>query len=192
MNKAKDIGISIPEPIGAAEIRRWGGWTRGFLLMTGIPDATDLSVLSEEKNPSAHSRANIRNAAARSLADVHRKGFVHDDLNAEHVLVSNQGDKISVYYIDLAGARFPEKIRMWQRVKNLAQLEKSLAQERVSQWERLRFLLHYAHYSDLDEMETRYLIRKVREIAELKSNEPDNLRRRIIWLWKSFISRQSG
>ncbi len=184
--RAGSLGIPVPQVVAVAEIRRWGVWQKGFLMTSAVDFDMNLEQFAESVKRTDPLRKLVRKRLARLLADSHAKGFIHDDLNADHVLIAIREGQPVIHWIDLANALFTRRTQLWHRVKNLTQLHKSLPAEYVSLRERLRFLLDYGAASGLSRKALKELIARVHAVTMLKKKKNDNGLRTIVWLWKNF------
>lgn len=186
MLKATALGIPVPQAIAAAETRRLGAWCRGFLVSRAVECDWTLEQFAETVNSSPELRRAVRKLVARTLADSHAKGFIHDDLNAEHVFISVQGGRPAIHWIDLANALLTKRTCQWHRVKNLTQLHKSLPDEHVSLYERLRFVLEYGRAAHLSHDNLREMLARIETITRLKRNKKESGLKTLTWLWRNF------
>jgi serine/threonine protein kinase len=132
-------GIGAATPIAFVERRRWG-----------IPMASAI-VLEDLQHfePADHCSAKhagdeeVVKAIVRLAIRLHRRGVVHGDLKASHLLLGREASGIEAYLIDLEGVRFPRRLRDRDRIRALAQLNASLP-DRIPEPPRTRAFLRYA------------------------------------------------
>jgi len=88
--------------------------------------------------------------SARFVRFVHNKGFYHDDLSINHILVEthsqntskNEG-KFKFYLIDLDRGRFFKKVPFLRRIKNIFQVLRSFPEKVIGLSTTTRFLNEY-------------------------------------------------
>lgn len=110
------LGLPVPVPVAAYYSRRGISYCAA-LLMERLPDATPLADRLGAGVP-----ADIWASVGRTLADFHRAGVDHADLNANNILVSKAG-RVSV--IDFDRSRLRAVPGRWQE-GNMARLRRSL------------------------------------------------------------------
>jgi 3-deoxy-D-manno-octulosonic acid kinase len=113
--RAHGAGLPVPAPIAAA-FRREGLAYRGDILVAAVPDARTLAQLVAANDPVDWA------AVGAAIAQCHRAGFFHADLNAHNVLLDAHG---SAWLIDFDRARLRTPAPGWQQ-SNLARLQRSL------------------------------------------------------------------
>jgi tRNA A-37 threonylcarbamoyl transferase component Bud32 len=162
-------GLPVPLALGAADwCAWWGGWSRGFIITCGIADARDLEETGDSGDLSLAQRRQIGRSIARTLARAHAAGLIHDDMKARNVLVSPGSDGKSVHFLDLTNALHTRHTLPWHRVKNLAQLHRSLRLGTCPFRERLRFLAEYGRAAGIDGQALRGIARMVGMLAGKK------------------------
>jgi len=109
-------GLSVPKPI-AARYQRSGMWYRCDLIMQRIADAKPLSAVLAQ---GAMSEMKWR-AAGAAVAELHRAGVDHADLNAHNILL-DAGGSVSVIDFDRGRLRTQGP---WPS-RNLQRLRRSL------------------------------------------------------------------
>lgn len=105
----------------AARIRRCGLVYRADLLMEQVIDARDL-VAHLQRGPLADE---CWQRIGQTLADFHRHGVYHADLNAHNILLDKAGQ---VWLIDFDRGQLRQPDRRWQ-AQNLARLQRSFEKE---------------------------------------------------------------
>lgn len=113
--RAHGEGLPVPAPIAAAFSREHIAY-RGDILVAAVPDARTLAQLVAANDPVDWA------AVGAAIAQCHRAGFFHADLNAHNVLLDAQG---RAWLIDFDRARVRAPAAGWQRA-NLARLQRSL------------------------------------------------------------------
>ncbi len=110
-------GVPVPQPIAAA-YRRRGPYYRCDLITARIPDARPLS----ERLTDGTLPPELWRALGAAIAQLHREGVDHADLNAHNVLVDDAG---RVSFIDFDRGRVRTDGRWTMR--NLRRLRRSLS-----------------------------------------------------------------
>lgn len=113
--RAHGEGLPVPAPIAAA-FRRTGLAYRGDILVASVPEARTLAQLVAAEAPIDWG------AIGTAIAQCHRAGYFHADLNAHNVLLDAAG---RAWIIDFDRARVRVPARAWQQA-NLARLQRSL------------------------------------------------------------------
>jgi hypothetical protein len=112
------------------------GRGRAFLLVEEVSDATDLRTALSDTGLSPSERRELAEHLGRLVALLHAGGITTPDLTAKHVLVSPAG----ITLIDWQSARRLPLVPLAERVRALATLHASLADELATPRERLRVL----------------------------------------------------
>ena len=151
-------GFGIPLTIAAGE-RRFGTLQRAFLLtqkIDGQPAHLFLRGWSAAEGDSlAVKRAALRRLAAL-VRQFHRLGFVHGDLVASNIFVSNAGGTLAFYFMDNDRTRqYPSWVRqrLWRR--NLIQLNR-MPLPGITLQDRMRFFHAYLNSRKLTDDERRF------------------------------------
>jgi 3-deoxy-D-manno-octulosonic acid kinase len=110
-------GLPVPRPV-AARIIREGLLYRADLLTVQIPGAVPMSALVGRDQLDSQT---LR-AIGRCIAQFHRAGVWHADLNAHNIQLDDQG---RVYLLDFDKGRLTTPRSRWQRA-NLRRLHRSL------------------------------------------------------------------
>jgi len=114
---------------------------RAGLLVDELPGAVDLRVyLSEPRHPE-QDRQWLANKLGQAVAELHEAGFSTPELAAKHVFI--HPDSLAVTVIDWQSAPLPRPLTFAERVRQLASLTASLAENLATPRERLRFLWAY-------------------------------------------------
>jgi tRNA A-37 threonylcarbamoyl transferase component Bud32 len=193
----EQVGIGCPEWIAFGE----DGHGRAFLLLRALDNAVELRCFLHERRSAAMTeRFRLARRLGSAIARLHAVGFYHADLYAKHVFVSGGGAQ--VYFLDWQRSQ-PGGIDRRRRVRDLAALDATLAEELASERERLACLETYAKsystgiaagggprtpYSALGVAELAHAVRRqskrllrkghIREARLLPSRDPQEL----IWL----------
>lgn len=161
------------------------GRGRAFLLVEEVAGAADLRhVLSEHAMP-PESRARLATRLGALAARLHDAGFTTPDLTAKHVLVSPDGEVVTP--IDWQSARRGAVVPEKERVRALAALHASLADELASPRERLRVLRaalgpgRLAEFADLVE-ETAIPLRERRSTRDQRQPVVTGSAQRLVWV----------
>jgi hypothetical protein len=111
---------------------------RAFLMVEELPNARDLRrVLSDAALPQPE-RTRLADRIGRLVALLHATGFTTPDLTAKHLFVFGDSDEITP--IDWQGTRRVGSVEVADRVRSLAALHASVADELATPRERLRVL----------------------------------------------------
>jgi tRNA A-37 threonylcarbamoyl transferase component Bud32 len=190
LQELAQAGIGSPEWIAYGE----DDAGRAFLLVRALPGAVELRSLLKEHRASAELRRKVARSVGTALARLHAAGFHHPDLYSKHVYVSNDGSQ--VYFLDWQRSR-RKRIGEQERVRTLAALHATLADELISRPDRWRCLRAYqaALHSKADghflvslkkrarqvELAARELIgrRRIRELREASATE---IAQELLWL----------
>lgn len=98
--EARRRGAPVPEVVGAAVHRLFGGWYRGSLATRYLPDTeTLLAFLIRTEDRGARSKA--ASSTGRAIRTLHDAGISHPDLNLNNCLVRARGEPQDVFIIDL-------------------------------------------------------------------------------------------
>lgn len=124
------FGLPVPRPLGAA-VWRHGLTYRAALLTERIPHAKPLAQCSDLET---------WKRAGAVIADMHRYGVWHADLNVYNVLFDVQA---KVWLIDFDRGRLVAFLTPGQRARNLSRLLRSL--------EKLSLTRHHSYWSALTE-----------------------------------------
>lgn len=162
------LGLPVPEPVAAVEIRSLRVLKKACLFTREIVDGRNLLALMDAGEHTKLGRARldgIIDALARTVAHAHGKGLFHGDLNASHLILKDWRTKgPQVYLIDFENSRIKKSVTWDQRVRDLTRLERS-ASYFLPVTERLRFLKSYASAAgrDID-------FHKLRDAVKLKAS----------------------
>jgi hypothetical protein len=128
-------GVACPEWIAAGE----DGSGRAFLLLANLPGAVDLrQYLHDQRGAPAGQRYRFAAALGAAVARIHAAGFDHPDLYAKHVLVDPPTGRCS--FLDWQRSRRRTRVGWRTRVRDLAALDATLAEDLATVRERLAFL----------------------------------------------------
>jgi tRNA A-37 threonylcarbamoyl transferase component Bud32 len=149
--------LPTPRPLAVWHRYRLGLPCESYLLTEKAPDTLELLsfVNHLDSLPSCQRRALLHrliDQVARLVSTLHQRHLSHRDLKAANVLVGGtsaltDGGELTLYLIDLVGARRPLKLRRARRVQNLARLNTSFHQHPgLTRTDRLRFLRVYLRW----------------------------------------------
>jgi tRNA A-37 threonylcarbamoyl transferase component Bud32 len=133
--------LPTPRPWLVLHRRGTFGPGEGYLLCEKVNDAVDL-VRAVELLRNSKKRQPAIETLARLLREMHDMRLSHRDLKAANVLWSTATD--SFQFIDLVGVAQWRRLSKEAKVRNLARLQVSLAQNpHLTRTDRLRFLCSY-------------------------------------------------
>lgn len=115
-------GIGVAGPVAFVERRDAGGaWTSAVVF-------EDLQRLepADRCPPDTASDAEVVHALQRLAIRLHRRGVIHGDLKASHVLLERRERGLEGRLIDLERVRFPRRLGDRPRIQALAELNASL------------------------------------------------------------------
>jgi len=114
-------GINTPFPVACLEKRKGGFLDQSFYLAERIREAREIRSLF--LNTSAGQIRPLLESLARYLSFCHGRGMLHRDLSDGNILVNTEKEgKFRFYFIDTNRIRFPKKIGLLKRIKNLTRL----------------------------------------------------------------------
>ncbi|KZN60954.1 hypothetical protein N473_23250 [Pseudoalteromonas luteoviolacea CPMOR-1] len=120
LTQLKELQLPVPVPI-AAYVKVTFGIYRADILTQAIPDAQ--SLCEKLKQHSATKKELM--AVGKTIADFHRKGVYHDDLNINNILFDDQGH-VNLIDFDKGDIRHIEG--SWQQA-NIDRLARSFKKE---------------------------------------------------------------
>jgi tRNA A-37 threonylcarbamoyl transferase component Bud32 len=177
-------GYATARPIAAVEYRRRGILIKSFYLAEEIAGATTITnywrerVLSLKGIEGHRKRRSVLRALAGLFKSLHEKGIYHNDLKASNILVLDKRAPTEVVFslIDLQGLRKCFHVSKRRRIKNLAQLNRTLGND-LSRTERLFFVTAYDNDRIYDRHRKRNLVRTIlaetsRQIIKERSRHP--------------------
>ncbi|NIM91266.1 MAG: hypothetical protein GTO17_09995 [Candidatus Aminicenantes bacterium] len=114
-------GIDTPFPIAFLEKRKRGFLEQSFYLAEKIEEAEEIRSLFLKSSP--EKLKPLLTGLADHLSVYHQKGVLHRDLSDGNILVKeDEKGKTRFYFLDTNRIRFPRKISLLKRVKNLIRL----------------------------------------------------------------------
>lgn len=132
-------GIGCAEPIGMGQ--RGLVRPRGFLILAEFPDAIPLG--EALNSASLADRRLLIAALAGEVARLHDAGFDQPDLYAKHVWVARREGDWQILLLDFQRTRHRRFVDWRHRLRDLAALNSTLANDVASTRDRLRFLRRY-------------------------------------------------
>ena len=170
--KLRKEGIATARPIAAVEFRRWGLLIKSFYVSEEIPQAKTIAdYWREDLLPLIGLEGRTkRRATLRSLAGLfkalHERGIYHNDLKASNIIAVDRGPTSDEIFslIDLQGVRKCFYLSKRRRIKNLAQINRTLGRQ-LSRTEKLFFIKAYLGDSIVDRMEKRQLLRSILKVT---------------------------
>lgn len=140
------LGVAVPEPVAAVEIRSLRVLRNSYLFTGEIVDGASLLELmdaQEHQNLSRSQLNTVIDALAAAVADAHGKGVFHGDLNASHLILRRWKEPgPEVFLIDFENTKLRDLTGREERVRDIGRLERS-ASYFLPARERLRFLKSY-------------------------------------------------
>jgi tRNA A-37 threonylcarbamoyl transferase component Bud32 len=140
------LGILVPEPIAAVEVRSVRVLKKSYLFTEEIVEGASLLELMDAQEHLKLTRSQLNrviDALASTVAGAHEKGVYHGDLNASHFVLRNWKDtSLQVYLIDFENTRIRGSVSIEEQTRDIGRLERS-ASYFLPVRERLRFLKSY-------------------------------------------------
>lgn len=175
-------GYATARPIAAVEYRHWGLLIKSFYISEEVAAAKTIADHWRENlgcltgvEGRLKKRVVLRKLA-RLFKSLHEQRIYHNDLKASNVLVLDGGStsEESFSLIDLQGVRKCFYVSKRRRIKNLAQINRTLGSH-LSQTEKLCFIKAYAGNDFSDQGRTRRLVRST--LAETSRQIAKGIRR---------------
>jgi tRNA A-37 threonylcarbamoyl transferase component Bud32 len=146
--KALGAGVPVSTPLAWAERRRGGMATESYLVTLGIARSVSFRTLWKSLS-TPEARCLWVGQLGRFVRSAHDRGFAHDDLSVEHVLVATgsapSGFAPTFHFIDLDQSRLVRRLSPYRRAHNFFQVFRSLPSETFTAQERLAFYEGYSH-----------------------------------------------
>jgi serine/threonine protein kinase len=163
-------GYLTATPVAAVEQRFWGVLIKSFYVSEEIPGAKTVEAfwcdeLGAWRGVAGYvERRLFLRALARLFKSLHDNGVYHNDLKSANILVvgGRAASETMFGLIDLQGLRECFFVSARRRIKNLAQLNRSLGVH-LTRSERLFFLNAYGDYRLLDRRARRALVSGILE-----------------------------
>ena len=140
--RAREAGVSVPEPVAVLAVRAAGPFYRLSVVSREIEGGADLLSLASRLDP--HAKGDLIRRVADEMRRLHEAGIYHADLTLKNILVAGT----SVYILDLDKARLPGRREPVLDVDNLSRLNRSVeklfgGRGPVTRTDKLRFLRRY-------------------------------------------------
>lgn len=172
LNWFRNNGIPTPRVIAMGEGGRWSSQYWGVIVTVEAPQTIDLRKIYQNQPELLKNRKWLRKAIvklASAIAEMHKKRFLHNDLQWRNVLISYPNEP-EVYLIDCPAGR---SIYLWGNrrgvVRDLAFLDK-MAKAALSRTDRLRFYMLYKNVNRLRESEKQEIRRILNFLLNKKGN----------------------
>ena len=165
-----EAGYSTARPIAAVEYRSWGILTKSLYLSEGVSGAKTVEAFwCEDCVPlkgveGYRKRRAFLRKLARLFQSLHRQKIYHNDLKASNILVVDESASSAEHFhlIDLQGLRRCSYMSWRRRIKNLAQLNRTLGVF-MTTTERLFFLDAYLDFHLPDRKKKKHLVERILE-----------------------------
>jgi len=155
LRRLGESGLAVPNPLARAKLPG-----RVSVIVTSYVEGLRLAEALEA--PSAERRRHLV-AAGRLVAALHDAGSVHRDLHVGNILIGPQG----AFLIDLQRVLHSRSLRA--RLRDLGDLDFSLAHLGISRSDRLRFRVAALGLEDVRSAAAREALRAVGETAEARA-----------------------
>ena len=177
-------GYATAPPVAAVEYRHWNILIKSLYVSEEIAGAKTIDAfwcdeLTAVKGVAGYvKRRVVLRRLARLFKSLHENGIYHNDLKASNILVLDRGAATEVTFslIDLQGLKRCFFVSRRRRIKNLAQLNRTLGVY-LTRAEKLSFLKACVDYRFLNRSSKRDLVQRVldqtnRQIVREKSRHP--------------------
>jgi len=161
------LGLPTALPLLWAEKRIHGMMTENYLITLGVERAVSFAEIWRGL-ADAESRRTWMQSLGEQVRRGHEKGFAHDDLSSEHILVIARPDAPTYCYIDLDRARIGASVSAYRRAHNFFQIFRSLPAETLGPAERRAFFEGYSG-RQWDEAAIARVENAIARIARLKA-----------------------
>ena len=145
LQNMKKNGIPAARPVVVAEDRGSLGYLKASYLVTRkVPGVAVSDFVCKEQD--AIERRIILSQTALFISESHKKGFYHDDANANHIFAEKNSrlkNAFNFYFIDVDNSRLMRNVPLRLRRKNLFQFLRSFPSGELSKTEKLAFLKIY-------------------------------------------------
>jgi tRNA A-37 threonylcarbamoyl transferase component Bud32 len=156
-------GIGAPAPLAFVERRRYGIPVASLIILEDLRPARALDSIP----PDQIDAAQLADLLLRLVLRIHRTGVTHGDLQSLHILM---GPERELSLIDLEGVRFRRRLEDDQRIQALAELNASLADERIPADIRGETLRHYLRELPFDRGNNRAVLEIVKRSLARKQH----------------------
>lgn len=144
-------GITVARPFAKGERRIYRFLMDSYLITEALVNAHPLRdfLTNLSHKDSIQGKLKVKRSiiekVSEVIATIHEEGFFYRDLHAGNILVSTrENQSVQIYPIDFHKVWHFNRLPLWMRVRDLAQLKNSL---NLSQTDQLRFLKSYARKS---------------------------------------------
>lgn len=120
LNTLRNKNLPVPKPI-AAQVKRYKKRYQADIIIERIPNASDLLSILRKGAQSPQFYTHL----AKTIADFHKQGVYHADLNIQNILQDKQE---KFWLIDFDRAKILTPQTKWQQ-KNLKRLKRSFLKE---------------------------------------------------------------
>lgn len=135
-------GIGAAAPLAYLERSVLGVPLRSLLVSEDLRPARPAAAYASDDPTRA---AEVLETLCALAVRLHRNGFAHGDLRAQHVFLAPGAGELDAKLIDLEDVRLPRRLSDAARLESLAQLNASLADELATSAERRRAFARYSH-----------------------------------------------
>jgi tRNA A-37 threonylcarbamoyl transferase component Bud32 len=134
-----EMGLPVPEPFACIELT----WKQrnSFYLSSVIENSMNLVHIFN--NPQLSKYENIACLLARNVADWHLAGAVHGDLKWSNILVQENPDAMSIFFIDLDQTKLYGAPNIAGIIKDLARFYRNGLELGAEAWVDSKFLPEY-------------------------------------------------
>ncbi|MFQ5849121.1 MAG: lipopolysaccharide kinase InaA family protein [Candidatus Binatia bacterium] len=163
----KSDGIDTALPVVALEYRSWGRIGTSYYVADEIVNSESLLAFCRDVLPTlsrgkgVEKKRQILKEVASLFHKLHSRGIYHQDLKGSNILIGgDSGGERQYFLVDVGGVWKSRRLPWSKRVKNLAQLCRTLGR-----WMNIRdtlfFLKQYSDYCSLSKDDRKGLTRKV-------------------------------
>lgn len=161
-------GYAIARPVAAVEDRRWGVLITSFYISEEITGAKTIAdywredLLDRKGTEGQLRRRRVATKLARLFKSLHERKIYHNDLKAANILAFDKGPAAEeiLNLIDLQGVRKCYYLSRRRRIKNLAQINRTLGNH-LTPKEKLTFLQAYVGDGIFARRKKRHLVRSI-------------------------------
>ena len=166
----EDCGFNAPKPLVLMEKKYGLFCTNSILLTKEVPDSMQLGEklqqLSRDRSRNAiRQKRRLIRQFGKVVGEMHQKGILHGDLRLRNVLVREEEEGFSFWFIDNERTKRFSRLRPGHVRKNLVQLNMKLE---ASNTDRLRFVKAYADQRGLTNEEVKAIVLMVQKRIGLR------------------------
>lgn len=160
----RELGIPCATALAYGELRHWGGFQRGAMVMPELENTLDLADMAMNKHALLQNSSWVKalsNNLAKDTAKIHQYGFIHVDLKWRNILIDVKAnlDHPQHFFIDCPSGQIQYGfLRSRGIVKDLACLDK-WAKQVLSQKQRLYFFRQYLGVKKFSLVHRRMLVK---------------------------------